>query len=282
MLKGLRAMLAWVLVLFVTFLAVTFFVDRHIMRVVSASLVDENAANATNARAIVVLGAGVRPDGSLTPMLKDRLDKAYELFERGASKRIIVSGDHGASHYDEPGHMKAYLVSKGIPKEDVFEDHAGFCTYDTVYRAKAIFDAAPAIFVTQEYHLPRTLYIAYKLGLPAVGVKCDTRRYVGQSQRDIREILARVKDFFLCEYKPNPKYLGQKIDLAGSGDQTDDKPAALVEQDKKAASKAANAGSSQGDSDKPAKKPAPPAPNASTIDEAGSNMEVPGEGARKD
>lgn len=222
MLKGLRATVIWILVIFVTFLSVTISIDRYVTFVTKNSIVDTQAARDLQPRAIIVLGAAVRPDGSLSPMLQDRLDKGFELYQAGVANKVIVSGDHGQDHYDEPGHMKEYLVKRGIPENDVFEDHAGFSTYDTVYRAQAIFDASPAVFVTQRYHLYRTLFTAHQLGLPAVGVACDTREYAGQSQRDMREILARVKDFFLVTYDATPIYLGDKIDLDGPASQTDD------------------------------------------------------------
>ena len=109
---------------------------------------------------ILILGAGVRDDGSPTLMLADRLDQGLALYQQGAAPKIIVSGDHGSSGYDEVNTMKAYLVERGIPSEDVFMDHAGFSTYDSLYRARDIFQAQKLIIVTQKYHLYRALYIA--------------------------------------------------------------------------------------------------------------------------
>ena len=134
-----------------------------------------------------------------------------------------MSGDHGRVEYDEVNAMKQFAIDAGIPSENVFMDHAGFSTYETMYRAKEIFDADKIIVVTQEYHLYRALYIAEKLGLEAYGVPSDYVAYSGQNVRDIREILARNKDFFKCILKPEPTFLGDVIPVSGNGDLTNDK-----------------------------------------------------------
>ena len=176
---------------------------------------------------ILVLGAGVRPDGSPSNMLEDRLLTALQLYELGVSDKILVSGDHGTKYYDEVNVMKSYLMGKGIPSERIFMDHAGFSTYDSVYRAKEIFGAKSAVIVTQEYHSYRTMMIAKHLDLDAVGVfapilSSDAEEYPKQSWYSFRETLARVKDFFYCVVKPEPTCLGERIPLDGSGDVTND------------------------------------------------------------
>ena len=118
--------------------------------------------------------------------------------------------------------MKSFAVENGIPDSDIFMDHAGFSTYETVYRAKEIFETDNIIIVSQEYHLYRALYIAKKLGVKAVGVSADLNTYRGQTKRDLREILARDKDFFNCIIKPEPTYLGDKIPVSGNGNLTND------------------------------------------------------------
>ena len=171
--------------------------------------------------AIVVLGAGVWDNGP-SPMLKDRLEKAIELYNSGVSKKIIMTGDHGRKDYDEVNAMKDYVVERGIPSSDVFMDHAGFSTYDSMYRAKYIFNAKKIVIVSQEYHLYRAIYIANKLGIEAYGIPAKKIKYSGQFNRDLREILARDKDFFKCIFKPKSKYLGEEISLEGSGDVSND------------------------------------------------------------
>ena len=181
----------------------------------------EEAESLADTDCAVILGAGVR-NGEPTPMLKDRLLTGIELYKSGAVKKLIVSGDHGSKDYDEVNIMKSFAVDNGVPDEDIFMDHAGFSTYETVYRAKEIFEADNIIIVSQKYHLYRALYIAEKLDVKAVGVSADRRTYSGQKMRDLREILARDKDFFNCIIKPEPTYLGEKIPVSGNGNLTND------------------------------------------------------------
>lgn len=169
---------------------------------------------------ILVLGCGVKPDGTPSDMLRDRLDTAIGLYERGASDRMLMSGDNGSADYNEVGVMKAYAVARGVPSQAVFQDHAGFSTYDSLYRAGAVFGAKRVVVVTQRYHLYRALYLADRLGLDAWGRDADRHVYGGQSVREVREVFARGKDFFAALAKPQPKYLGDPIPLAGSGDAT--------------------------------------------------------------
>ncbi len=180
----------------------------------------DEAAELENTDCVLILGAGVR-NGSPTPMLRDRLITGISLYKSGAAPKIIMSGDHGREDYDEVNVMKSYAVENGVPDGDVFMDHAGFSTYDSVYRAKAVFEADNIIIVTQKYHLYRALYIAERLGVNAVGVSADLDDYSGQLKRDLREIAARDKDFFSCLFKPEPKYLGEKIPVSGDGNITD-------------------------------------------------------------
>ena len=170
---------------------------------------------------IIILGAGIWGDKP-SPMLEDRLLEGIKLYQNGASDKIIMSGDHGRKEYDEVSIMKNYAIEKGIPSENIFMDHAGFSTYESIYRAKDIFEAKKVVIVTQEYHLYRALYIANQLGLEAYGVGADPRQYVGATFREIREILARDKDFIKCIFKPEPTYLGDTIPVSGNGDITND------------------------------------------------------------
>ena len=171
---------------------------------------------------IIVLGAGIWGDKP-SPMLQDRLDEAIKLYNEGLAPKIIVTGDHGQKGYDEVNIMKEYAINKGIPSEDIFMDHAGFSTYESIYRSKEIFKVKKAIIVTQEYHLYRALHIANVLKIDAVGVGADPRKYSGQLYRDLREILARNKDFFQAIFKVKPTYLGESIPVSGDGNITNDK-----------------------------------------------------------
>lgn len=171
---------------------------------------------------IIVLGAGIRGSNP-SPMLEDRLLTSIDLYAENISNKIIVSGDHGQVNYDEVNVMKNYLIDKEIPSEDIFMDHAGFSTYDSIYRAKEIFKAKKVVIVTQKYHLYRALYIAKSLDLEAYGVVANKRPYQNQLIRDIREIAARVKDLIKCIIKPEPTYLGEIIPVDGNGNITNDK-----------------------------------------------------------
>ena len=171
---------------------------------------------------ILILGAGIWGDKP-SPMLQDRLDEGIKLYNEGIAPKIIMSGDHGREEYDEVNIMKEYAIEQGVPSEDIFMDHAGFSTYESIYRAKEIFDADNIVIVTQEYHLYRALYIADKLNINAYGVNSDPRKYSGQTFRELREILARNKDFINCIIKPEPTYLGESIPVSGNGDITNDK-----------------------------------------------------------
>lgn len=183
----------------------------------------EEATNLDDVDCILVLGAGVWGDRP-THMLEDRLEYGISLYKMGASGKLLMSGDHGRENYDEVNVMKNYAVNHGVLSSDVFMDHAGFSTYESIYRARDIFEAEKIIIVTQEYHLYRALFIADKLGLEAYGVASDPREYVGQRSRNIRELLARVKDFLYVIVKPEPTYLGDTIPVSGDGDVTNDTP----------------------------------------------------------
>lgn len=182
----------------------------------------EQAAQLEDVDCILVLGCKVYGDGSPSAMLNDRLSVGVELYQLGAAPKLLMSGDHGRTDYDEVDAMKQYAVDQDIPSEDVFMDHAGFSTYESMYRARDVFEAKKIIIVTQEYHLYRAVYIAQQLGLEAYGVSSDLRGYSGQSGRDVREVLARVKDFGSCVFKPEPTYLGDVIPVGGDGNLTND------------------------------------------------------------
>jgi len=205
----------------ITGTAVVFGLSSYIKRETAEKII--TAEEATDADCILVLGCGVREDGSPSLMLRDRLEKGIELYEAGTAPKLLMSGDHGRKDYDEVNLMKSYAMEKGVPSEDIFMDHAGFSTYDSMYRARDIFCAEKVIVVSQEYHLYRALYLAEKLGLEAYGVPAQDVNYRGQAYRDFREMLARAKDFCTAVIQPEPKYLGEKIPVSGNGDLTNDK-----------------------------------------------------------
>ena len=150
------------------------------------------------AEVIIVLGCGVKPDGPPSDMLRDRLLTAVDLYKNGAGKKLLLSGDSkNAEKYDEVGTMKRVCLSLGVPEEDIMTDTLGLSTFESIDRAKKIYEIKSAIIVTQKYHLYRAIYIAKSRGISTVGVSADMHTYGGQLFRDIREIPARIKDFIL-------------------------------------------------------------------------------------
>lgn len=185
-------------------------------------LTQEQAAELDGVDCILILGCGVRRDGSPSDMLADRLRQGVALYELDAAPKLLMSGDHGRVEYNEVGTMKLYAADAGVPTEDIFMDHAGFSTYESLYRAKEIFGVEKLIIVTQEYHLYRALYIAERMGLEAYGVSSDYRTYTGQTVREAREVLARIKDVATTVFWPLPTYLGEAIPVSGNGNVTND------------------------------------------------------------
>lgn len=181
--------------------------------------IDDGVANKVDC--IVVLGCGLKAGGKPSKMLEDRLNTGIQLYKMGISDKILMSGDHGSVYYDEVGTMKKYAIEQGVKSEDIFLDHAGFSTYESMYRAKEIFGLKNIIVVTQQYHIYRAVFIANNLGINVLGIPCKKVNYSGQFFREIREIFARDKDVFSCWFSAKPKYLGESIPVTnGNGDIT--------------------------------------------------------------
>lgn len=201
-----------------------FAVNCYVKRFSAPKIISaDEAADIGGADCILVLGAAVKDGVRPSDMLKDRLITGVALYDNNSSGKILMSGDHGRNDYDEVNVMKQFAVDNSVPSEDVFMDHAGFSTYESLYRAKEIFKADKIIIVSQKYHLYRAVYIAEKLGIDAYGVSADIRNYKGQTYRNLREAAARVKDFFGVILKPEPKYLGEAVPVSGNGNITNDK-----------------------------------------------------------
>ena len=217
-----RKIITVVLLVMVFIIILIFGINGYVIIKSQNKIIKSDSFSIDNVDCILVLGAGIWGDKP-SPMLEDRLKEAIKLYNSGISKKIIMSGDHGRNDHDEVNIMKDYAISNGVPSEDIFMDHAGFSTYDSMYRAKEIFGVNKMIVVTQKYHLYRAVYIANKLGIDAYGKNSDPRLYAGQTYRELREIVARDKDFFTCVFKPKSKYLGDTIPVSGNGDITNDK-----------------------------------------------------------
>lgn len=220
MLKVVGRLLAAVLA--IAFAVVLVFAGTNAAAILTTQddIVDQQAAASFDADAIIVLGASVYPDGTPSGILQDRLDDGIALYFAGAAPKIIMSGDNGTESYNECWAMKQYAVSQGVPSEDVFCDHAGFSTYETMYRARHVFGADRVVIATQTYHLYRAVYDAQGVGMEAIGVPSDYGEYVNQSWYDFREIFARTKDFFQVLMKTPSTYVGDPISLDQSGDVT--------------------------------------------------------------
>lgn len=170
-----------------------------------------------DADCIMVLGAGIIDAETPTDMLRDRLDTGILLYKNGVAPKILLTGDNGTVTHNEIHVMLNYVKKAGVPEADIFCDHAGFSTYDSMYRAKNIFEVDSLIVVTQTYHEYRALYIAEKLGLEAKGIASDQEKYAGQPIRELREVLARIKDWGKCLVKPESTLGGEEIPISGSG-----------------------------------------------------------------
>ncbi|EAS19290.1 conserved hypothetical protein [Flavobacteria bacterium BBFL7] len=194
----------------------------HIKRS-SRDVIFKNASELEPAYVGLVLGASVRPDKSLSPILQDRVDKAYELYDKGIIKKFLLSGDHGQEDYDEVNAMRRYLNDKGVPNQDIFLDHAGFDTYDSMFRAREVFQVEELIVITQEFHLPRAIYVGKKMGLKLQGFIADNREYPGNAYFTRREWLANIKAWIELNIEKSPTYSGKPIPITGSSLPSHDK-----------------------------------------------------------
>ena len=230
-----RKIVLWVLILLVISVGTVFGINTYVTKSVEArvlhtvnsrdvALSREQVSKLKDKKAecIMVLGALIHKDGTLSYMLRDRLDVGIALYKQGVAPKLLLTGDHGQVRYDEVNAMKKYALSQGVPKEDLFLDHAGFSTYDSVYRAAKVFQVKRMITVTQGYHQYRTLYGCEKIGIEAWGVASDQAIYKGQKMRDLREIAARDKDYVKWIFKPSPTYLGDTVPISGNGIKSQD------------------------------------------------------------
>ena len=218
-----KRIIKYLIILIIVGISIVLSINFYVILSTKKQIVDlSNLKNKNDYDCIIVFGAGIWGDKP-SPMLQDRLDEAIKLYEEGIAPKLIMSGDNGREGYDEVNVMKDYAINKGIPSEDIFMDHAGFSTYESIYRAKEVFKVEKAIIVTQKYHLYRALHIGNKLGINVTGVGADPRKYSGQIFRELREILARNKDFIQAIFKLKPTYLGESIPVSGDGNITNDK-----------------------------------------------------------
>ncbi len=164
-----------------------------------------------SAETVIILGASVHADGKLSPILQDRVDTAIKLFNANKVKNFLVTGDHRSNDYNEVSAMVNYLNEKGIDTAKIRADHAGLDTYDSMYRAGKLFNVRDAIVVTQQFHLPRTLFIAKNLGLNYLGLAADQGHYATENRLKQREKLANFKALWEVLLKKEPRTLKPRL-----------------------------------------------------------------------
>jgi len=214
---------AIILVVFVTLsgLAIALWA-QHAILTVSEPVMYRDATPVPGRPVAIVFGAKAWSSGP-SSVLKDRLDAGIRLYRLGTVKKLLLSGDHGRHEYGEVNTMRRYALERGVEDVDIFLDHAGFRTYDTLYRARDVFGLRSAVLVTSEFHLPRALYTGKRLGLDVVGLVSDARTYRSWLWNDCREFLARTLAWVQVNVtRPMPRHLGPAIDITGDGRATHD------------------------------------------------------------
>ena len=161
-------------------------------------------------RIAIVFGARVWDNGVPSNSLYDRVLTAVELYRAGRVKKLLMSGDNPNANYDEPTAMKKTAMELGVPESDIILDFAGRRTYDTCYRAKEIFGVEKAILVSQDYHLPRSLYLCNSLGVDSIGIKANRRAYDGENYYHFREFFSVPSAWFEMNFIPFEPVKGQK------------------------------------------------------------------------
>ncbi len=213
------------LLLVLLFASIPVILNIYIINYSSQYILTQEEFEEKNVDCVMVLGAGVWGDDP-SHMLEERLNRGIEVYNSDCTNRLLMSGDHGREEYDEVNVMKNFAIECGAIPDEVFMDHAGFSTYESMYRARDVFDVDSLVIVTQKYHLYRAIYDARKLGLEAYGVAADGQYNYAINVRtynNVRESLARCKDFVWCIIQPEPTYLGEIIPISASGNLTDDK-----------------------------------------------------------
>jgi len=197
------------------FLIIFILTTNIIFHVGARPYIYDDALSAPNAEVALIPGAAILKDGALSPIFMDRVDMAIKLYEAKKVSKILVSGDNSTVSHNEVNPVRLYLISKGIPDQDIFLDHAGFDTYSTMYRARDIFGVSSVLITTQSFHLPRSVFIAHRLGIKAYGVNADVGHILFRNY--VREMIADEKAVLDLVIHRKPKYLGDKIPITGDG-----------------------------------------------------------------
>lgn len=195
----------YILIVLIVIILVPVIINFYVILSTKNRIASGDSELLTDIDYIVVLGAGIRR-GKPSPMLEDRLKIGISLYNNDISNKILITGDHMNDDYDEVTVMKNYLLEHGIPEEDIITDNYGISTYDSIYRVKNVYKSNKVVIVSQRYHLYRALFLSDNLDLESYGVEANLRYYYGQWYREIREILARNKDFIKGIIKPKAVY----------------------------------------------------------------------------
>ena len=195
----------YILIVLIVIILVPVIINFYVILSTKNRIVSGDSELLTDIDYIVILGAGIRR-GKPSPMLEDRLKTGISLYNNDISNKILITGDHMNDDYDEVTVMKNYLLEHGIPEEDIITDNYGISTYDSIYRVKNVYKSNKVVIVSQRYHLYRALFLSDNLDLESYGVEANLRYYYGQWYREIREILARNKDFIKGIIKPKAVY----------------------------------------------------------------------------
>ncbi len=223
--KKLKRIICALLLIGFLLIQIPVFINVYMLEFSNRYILSVEEAAADEFDCVLVLGAGVWGT-SPTPMLEERLNKGIEVYKTGCTDKILMSGDHGREEYDEVNVMKDFAKEQEVASDNIFMDHAGFSTYESMYRARDVFQVKKVLIVTQKYHLYRAVFNARKLGLDAYGVCADGQyqySFAVRTYNNTREALARTKDFVWCILQPEPTYLGEAIPINSSGALTDDK-----------------------------------------------------------
>ena len=206
----LKKSILYTLILIVIGILITLGLEAFIEQDTSSRIYAE-VDTVPQAKTAIVLGASVYSDGQLSPILQDRVDSAIDLFENDKVEEILISGDHGSDNYNEVDAIANYLTKHGVPKNKLILDHAGFDTYDSMYRASKVFKITDAIVITQAFHLPRAIFIAKHLNLDYHGFQAKEREFKIETKIMKREKLANYKALFEVIFKTKPRVLNKQL-----------------------------------------------------------------------
>lgn len=213
--KKLKSALIYILY-FLTFCVLVIWGLGYYIYISTSGKIYENPKALPAAHTAIILGASVHSDGKLSPILKERVDAGLMLYREKKVTRFLLSGDNRTPDYDEVSAMRAYLVRRGVPETHIFVDPAGLNTYDSMYRSREIYEVPSAIIVTQQFHLPRALFIATNLGLNYKGYPADSKHYKTDLNLLRREKLANFKAVYELVSRQIPRTMGKKVPVTGT------------------------------------------------------------------